>query len=62
MLDNMPTDGAFVSVNAIKTEVVRRGSGAPLVFLHPELGIASTAPVLDALGGNFAVTAPSLPG
>jgi pimeloyl-ACP methyl ester carboxylesterase len=62
MLDNPPDAGPFLSVNAIKTEIVRRGSGKPLLFLHPELGILPTAPVLDTLGAHFAVTAPSLPG
>jgi len=62
MLDNPPGAAPFVSVNAIKTELVQRGSGPPLVFLHPELGIAPGAPVLDALAAKFSVTAPSLPG
>ena len=62
MLDNPPDAAPFVSVNAIKTELVRRGKGSPLVFLHPELGIAPGAPVLDRLAARFDVVAPSLPG
>ena len=62
MLDNPPGAPPFVSVNAIKTELVRRGEGPPLLFLHPELGIAPSAPVLEKLAAKFAVTAPSLPG
>jgi pimeloyl-ACP methyl ester carboxylesterase len=62
MLDNPPGAAPFVSVNAIKTELVQKGSGPPLLFLHPELGIAPSAPVLDRLAATFAVTAPSLPG
>jgi len=62
MLDNPPGAAPFVSVNAIKTELVRRGNGSPLLFIHPELGIAPSAPVLDHLAAKFAVTAPSLPG
>lgn len=62
MLDNPPDAGSFVSVNAIKTEIVRRGQGKPLLFLHPELGISATAPVIDALAQKFGVVAPSLPG
>jgi pimeloyl-ACP methyl ester carboxylesterase len=62
MLDNPPGAAPFLSVNAIKTELVRRGEGPPLLFLHPELGIAPNAPVLDKLAARFAVTAPSLPG
>ncbi len=49
MLDNPPGAAPFVSVNAIKTELVRRGQGGPLLFLHPELGIGADAPVLDRL-------------
>ena len=62
MLDNPPGAAPFVSVNAIKTELVRRGEGPPLLFLHPELGIAPNTPVLEKLAAKFAVTAPSLPG
>jgi pimeloyl-ACP methyl ester carboxylesterase len=62
MLDNPPGAAPFVSVNAIKTELVQRGSGPPLLFLHPELGVAPNAPVIDRLAAKFAVTAPSLPG
>lgn len=62
MLDNPPGAAPFVSVNAIKTELVQKGSGPPLLFLHPELGIAPGAPVLDKLAAKFSVTAPSLPG
>jgi pimeloyl-ACP methyl ester carboxylesterase len=62
MLDNLPDAGPFLSVNSVKTEIFRRGQGRPLLFLHPELGLSAAAPVLDALGGHFAVTAPSLPG
>ncbi|MGH7005080.1 MAG: alpha/beta fold hydrolase, partial [Alphaproteobacteria bacterium] len=62
MLDNPPDASPFLSVNAIRTEIVRRGSGKPLLFLHPELGLLPTASVLDKLGASFAVTAPSLPG
>lgn len=62
MLDNPPGAAPFVSVNAIKTEMVRRGRGAPLLFLHPELGIAPDAPAIDRLAAKFDVVAPSLPG
>lgn len=62
MLDNPPSAAPFVSVNAIKTELVRRGSGPPLLFLHPELGIAPGAPIIERLAAKFSVVAPSLPG
>jgi pimeloyl-ACP methyl ester carboxylesterase len=62
MLDNPPGPGDFVSVNALKTELVRRGSGPPLLFLHPELGLSPTAPAVEHLAARFSVVAPSLPG
>ena len=62
MLDNLPTGGPSVRINAIDTEIVRRGSGKPLLFIHPELGMSRAEPALDALGGQFSVVAPSLPG
>ena len=37
MLDNSPGALPFIGVNAIKTELVRRGTGRPLLFLHPEI-------------------------
>jgi pimeloyl-ACP methyl ester carboxylesterase len=51
-----------MTVNGLKTEVVARGKGRPLLLLHPELGLSATAPVIDHLAEGFAVTAPSLPG
>lgn len=62
MLDNAPGSESMMTVSGLKTEVVTRGKGRPLLFLHPELGISATAPVIDRLAENFAVTAPSLPG
>ncbi len=40
----------------------RRGSGPSLVFLHGEDGLLFSADVLDALGEQFDVRAPELPG
>ena len=62
MLDNSPGAPPFVSVGAIKTELVRRGTGSPLLFLHPEIGLSPNAPAIDRLAARFSVVAPSLPG
>ncbi len=62
MLDNPPGAAPFLSVNAIKTELVRRGQGSPLLFIHSELGPARDGPVVDRLAAKFDVVAPSLPG
>ncbi|MCW5770260.1 MAG: alpha/beta hydrolase [Rhodospirillaceae bacterium] len=62
MLDNPPGSASTMTVNGLKTEVVTRGKGRPLLFLHGELGITPAAPVIDHLAESFAVTAPSMPG
>ncbi|MDB5406849.1 MAG: alpha/beta hydrolase fold protein [Rhodospirillales bacterium] len=54
--------GLPVAVNGIEIEVIRRGAGRPLLFLHPGIGIAPEAPVLDYLAEGVEVIAPSHPG
>ena len=49
-------------VNGTRIELIERGSGAPLLFLHPGIGIEPDAPVLDALARGRRVLAPSHPG
>jgi pimeloyl-ACP methyl ester carboxylesterase len=49
-------------INGIRIEVIERGSGRPLLFLHPGIGIAPTAPVLDGLAKRAHVIVPSHPG
>ena len=51
-----------LTVNGIHVEAVERGSGRPLLFLHPEIGLDPAAPVLDRLAGRARVIAPSHPG
>jgi pimeloyl-ACP methyl ester carboxylesterase len=50
------------AINGIRTETIERGSGRPLLFLHPGIGISATAPVLDRLAEGARVIAPSHPG
>ena len=38
-----------IVVNGVTLEAVERGSGRPILFLHPGIGIDPDAPVLDAL-------------
>ena len=57
MNENTPMD-----VNGIALEMARRGAGAPLLYLHPHIGLARAEPFLDALAQHFAVMAPSHPG
>jgi len=49
-------------INGIRVESIERGSGRPILFLHPGIGISSTAPVLDRLAERTRLIAPSHPG
>jgi pimeloyl-ACP methyl ester carboxylesterase len=63
MLDNPGTiPDSLVEVAGIKTEILSRGRGRPLVFLHPEIGLAPKAPFIDHMAERFRLIAPSLPG
>jgi hypothetical protein len=49
-------------IDGIRIETIERGSGRPLLFLHPGIGIAPTAPVLDRLAQRARLIAPTHPG
>ncbi|GIT01930.1 MAG: hypothetical protein CM1200mP27_05550 [Chloroflexota bacterium] len=49
-------DGEFES------EVLKDGSGPPLLYLHGAIGQKGWAPFLDALAQQFTVYAPYMPG
>jgi pimeloyl-ACP methyl ester carboxylesterase len=51
-----------IVVNGIRVELIERGAGKPLLFLHPGIGISPTAPVLGALARGARLLAPSHPG
>ena len=51
-----------IAVNGIRIEMIERGRGRPLLFLHPGIGIEADAPVLDALAARARVLAPTHPG
>src|SRR6266850_6665521 len=53
---------ASLKVNNIRVEIVDKGRGRPLLFLHPDIGIDRAAPVLDRLAERARVIAPSHPG
>src|SRR4051794_39765299 len=59
---NVIADPSMIVVDGINVEVIERGRGRPLLFLHPEIGIDRNAPVLDALARNARVIGPSHPG
>jgi pimeloyl-ACP methyl ester carboxylesterase len=58
------TTGAITSivVNGVSVELVDRGHGRPILFLHPGNGIDPQAPVLEALARGGRLLAPSHPG
>jgi pimeloyl-ACP methyl ester carboxylesterase len=49
-------------IAGVRIEMIERGQGRPLLFLHPGIGIDATAPVLDRLAAQARVIAPSHPG
>jgi pimeloyl-ACP methyl ester carboxylesterase len=53
---------AFIEVRGIRLEIIDRGKGQPLLFLHPGIGIDPAAPVLDRLAKGMRLIAPSHPG
>ena len=53
---------ASIAVNGTTIEMVDRGKGRPILFLHPGIGIDPAAPVLAALAKGGRVIAPSHPG
>jgi pimeloyl-ACP methyl ester carboxylesterase len=53
---------ATITVNGITVEVIEKGRGRPLLFLHPGIGLDRNAPVIDKLAEHARVIAPSHPG
>jgi pimeloyl-ACP methyl ester carboxylesterase len=49
-------------IAGVKIELTERGAGRTLLFLHPGIGIAPDAPVLQNLAAKMRVLAPSHPG
>ena len=58
----MSQTSGSIAVNGIRIEMIERGRGRPLLFLHPGIGIEADAPVLDALAARARVLAPIHPG
>jgi pimeloyl-ACP methyl ester carboxylesterase len=51
-----------IKINDIRIDAVERGSGSPLLFLHPHIGLDPAAPVLDRLAERARLIAPTHPG
>jgi pimeloyl-ACP methyl ester carboxylesterase len=57
----VPTE-SFVEVAGGKVQILREGSGRPLLVLHHDVGNPGWLPFYDALSANFTVYVPSHPG
>ena len=57
-----PHAGGLPKIGGLRLEMIDRGEGRPLLFLHPGIGIAANAPVLDELAAKARLIAPSHPG
>ena len=55
-------DDSTVTVGGLPLRVLRKGSGAPLVYLHDSLGNIGWPPLFDDLASSFDVVVPDLPG
>jgi len=62
MLDRVDVANKLTEVAGVRLELIERGSGRPLLLLHPEIGIKATDRAIDELAKSFAVMAPSHPG
>jgi len=51
-----------VIVNGARIELIDRGHGRPILFLHPHIGLDPSAPVLAMLAEGGQLIAPSHPG
>jgi len=52
----------MVAINGIEVELLTRGAGPALLFLHPHIGLTRADAFLAALARRFTVYAPSHPG
>lgn len=61
-MPELTEDPPSIEVRGIRVECIDRGSGRPLLFLHPGIGLDTAGPVLDRLAKGARVLAPSHPG
>ena len=62
MLDRTEAAGQLIEIAEVRIELIKRGSGPPLLLLHPAIGIKATDRVIDQLAQSFTVIAPTHPG
>ena len=52
----------MVTINGANIELIRRGQGRPILFLHPHIGLHGSEPLIARLGEHAEVIVPSHPG
>jgi pimeloyl-ACP methyl ester carboxylesterase len=62
MLDRIETGNSLTEIAGVRIELIKRGTGRPLLLLHPAIGIRSTDQVIEELARSFTLIAPSHPG
>src|SRR5262245_36683031 len=56
------TQPGWTTVHGVRLEIVERGQGQPILWLHGEEGLDPRTPFLDLLAAHGRVLAPSHPG
>src|SRR4051812_44957246 len=56
------SSGAIEKVAGVNIELVRRGRGRPVLFLHPHIGLRGSERFVEALARDAQVLAPAHPG
>src|SRR5437899_12691986 len=59
---NNPSDSGWRTVRSVRLEILERGQGRPILWLHGEEGLDPGAPFLELLAAQGRVLAPSHPG
>src|SRR4051794_27140448 len=62
MLDRIETANSLTEIAGVRIELIKRGTGRPLLLLHPAIGIKSTDRVIEELARSFTLIAPAHPG
>ncbi len=55
-------DTGFAAIGGVRTELAQKGTGRPILFLHPGQGLPGMGPALERLSQLGRVIAPSHPG
>ena len=62
MLERTETASQLTEIAGVRLDLIKRGTGRPLLLLHPAIGIKPTDQVISRLAQSFTVIAPAHPG